>query len=143
MNNLIRRIEINLAAIVILLVFSTTLAQLAPDAVGAWAPGVNMAVRRSDQTATLLTDGKVLIVGSQFAAKIAEVFDPTNGTFTRIADTLQAHGAGSTATRLSDGRVLIVARTRLMLRNSTSLRCGPLSQLEPSILHGLSTLLRS
>src|SRR5215470_14014057 len=111
MNSVIRRIEINLTAIVILFVVSTAVAQPPPDITGSWSSGLTMAARRSDQTATLLADGKVLIVGSQFAGRIAELFDPTNGSFTRVGDTLQAHGAGSTATRLSDGRVLIVGGT--------------------------------
>jgi hypothetical protein len=79
-----------LAGMVLLLFSSAAFAQLAPEAAGVWTVSSNMFVKRRDHTATLLTDGKVLILGSALAANIAEVYDPTNGTFVRIADTQRA-----------------------------------------------------
>jgi hypothetical protein len=66
-----------------------------------------MAEARRDHTATLLTNGKVLIVG-WFTQK-AELYNPATGTFTYTAgETMFSHGQGASASRLQDGRVLIV-----------------------------------
>lgn len=68
---------------------------------------------RSTHTATLLNDGRVLIVGGypvngpSTASATAEIFDPVSGTTAAVA----APGMGRTlhtATRLADGRVLVV-----------------------------------
>jgi hypothetical protein len=69
-----------------------------------------MAVARRDHTATLLTDGKVLIVG--WYTNKAELYDPATGTFSPTAgETSYVHGSWCTATRLTDGKVLIVGGT--------------------------------
>jgi hypothetical protein len=57
-------------------------------------------------TATLLDDGRVLVVGGE-PSGIAEIYDPQTGTFT-LTGSLSTARAGPTATRLVDGRVLIV-----------------------------------
>ena len=58
-------------------------------------------------TATLLTDGKVLIVGrsSRVLAGTAQLYDPVTGTFGPPSDSLSAEGHA--ATLLPDGRVLL------------------------------------
>jgi hypothetical protein len=66
---------------------------------------------RSDHTATLLSNGKVLIVGgsdggSNYALATTELYDPVTGTFTP-GRTNYGH-AGHTATMLRNGKVLIV-----------------------------------
>jgi hypothetical protein len=66
----------------------------------------SMAGARRDHTATLLTNGNVLIVG--WFSFVAELYDPVTGTFNSLGNTVFVHGQGSTATRLTDGRVLIV-----------------------------------
>jgi hypothetical protein len=70
--------------------------------------GVNeMSVARAAHTATLLRDGRVLLVGGLDAAGgTAELFDPTTRTFARTGPLL-APRAAHTATLLPDGRVLI------------------------------------
>ena len=73
-----------------------------------WTPTGSMSVARRDHTATLLTNGKVLIVGWSAAS---ELYDPATGTFSPAGSTLVGHGQHSTATRLTDGRVLIVGGT--------------------------------
>jgi hypothetical protein len=68
-------------------------------------------------TATLLNDGRVLIVGGRdnnctgncdvYSLRTAEIFDPSTGLFTPTAD-LHISRYGHTATLLPDGRVLIL-----------------------------------
>ena len=60
---------------------------------------------RSSHTATLLKDGRVIIVGGA-ADNTAELFDPTNAAFS-FTGSLIASRSRASATLLSDGRVLI------------------------------------
>jgi hypothetical protein len=55
------------------------------------------------QTAAVLPDGRVLVVGGGTAA----VFDPSLGTFVPTDSPAVDHRMGSTATLLGDGDVLI------------------------------------
>jgi N-acetylneuraminic acid mutarotase len=57
---------------------------------------------RSGHSATLLADGKVLVVGST-----AELFDPATGSFAITGDP-NVPSDGRRATRLADGRVLFI-----------------------------------
>jgi hypothetical protein len=70
----------------------------------------NMSIGRSGHTATLLKNGKVLIVGGWTGhysiRNSAELYDPAANTF-RPTGNLVVERAGSTATLLADGRVLI------------------------------------
>jgi serine/threonine protein kinase len=81
--------------------------KLAP-ATGTFSLTGSMATARTGHTATLLSDGRVLIaggVGSEYLAS-AELYDPASGTFSptgSMAVTCYDH----TATLLRDGRVLI------------------------------------
>jgi hypothetical protein len=75
---------------------------------------------RVDHTATLLLDGRVLIVGGQASEEIAgsdsgpfasaAVYDPRAGTFSATGS-MSSPRFGQSATLLSDGRVLIVGGT--------------------------------
>jgi hypothetical protein len=69
---------------------------------------------RPHATATLLTDGRVLVVGgfggyaySSTALATVEVWDAESGAF-REAGSLAQPRVGHTATRLQDGRVLVI-----------------------------------
>jgi hypothetical protein len=70
----------------------------------------NMTVGRSGHTATLLKNGKVLIVGGWTgryeARRAAELYDPETNSFTPTGD-MVIERAGNTATLLPDGRVLL------------------------------------
>jgi hypothetical protein len=80
---------------------------------GNWSVVGSLALARFLHTATLLPDGRVLVVGGRvftpsFAALAsAEIFDPTTGLFSSAGD-LAIGRDSHTATALLDGSVLIV-----------------------------------
>lgn len=78
-------------------------------------PAANLTQERSEHTATLLPDGKVLVAGGYgvsvnqlgFPTNTAELFDPASGRWTPTGPMSNAHGLHS-ATLLLNGRVLVV-----------------------------------
>jgi len=77
---------------------------------GTFEQAGSMSIGRSGHTATLLKNGKVLIVGGwtgRYALRrSAELYDPSTNTFAPTGN-LIVERAGNTATLLPDGRVLI------------------------------------
>jgi hypothetical protein len=76
-------------------------------------PTGEMTTGRSDQTATALADGRVLVVGgykAQQALASADLYDPTTATFAATGPLAIARSYHS-ATLLGDGRVLIAGGT--------------------------------
>ncbi len=72
-------------------------------------PTGNPGVDRSKHTATLLADGKVLLVGGSRLfgyPSNCEVYDPTVGTFKTVGPSMPMT-SGQTATRLQNGKVLL------------------------------------
>jgi hypothetical protein len=69
-----------------------------------------MRTGRGGHTATLLRDGRVLIVGGEYTRSVlstAEVYDPVTGRFTSVAS-LPGPRATHGATLLANGQVLVV-----------------------------------
>ena len=70
----------------------------------------SLGIARTEHTATLLTNGKVLVVGGQGSGQnflaSAELYDPATGTWTTTGSLLTAR-IGHTATLLKNGKVLV------------------------------------
>lgn len=78
--------------------------------VGAWNPTDSMIEGREGHTATLLSDGRVLVAGGSESGS-SELYDPGTGTWTASGDLTEAR-VNHTATLLPDGKVLVVGGVR-------------------------------
>jgi hypothetical protein len=84
-----------------------------PAWVGAFDPTGAVAEGRNGHTATLLPDGRVLVIGggAREARRSTEVWDPASASF-EPAGSLKRGRKSHTATALPDGRVLVVGGGR-------------------------------
>jgi len=73
--------------------------------VNRWSPLASMAEAHAGQTATLLPNGMVLVVGTTGQSR-PELYDPARNRWSRTGPTMDRYH--HTATRLLDGKVLIV-----------------------------------
>jgi hypothetical protein len=93
---------------------ATTLgtAELYDSGSGMFSPTGNMNVSRTEQVATLLLDGTVLVAGgldaNGNALASAEIYDPGTGKFSSTGDMNNPRAGRHTATLLSSGKVLVV-----------------------------------
>ena len=82
----------------------------------------DMQVARQGHTATLLGDGRIVLIGGENASGPvgeAELYDPVSGAFSP-AGSLMVPRADHTATLLADGRVLVAGgRSNVLILNST------------------------
>src|SRR5262249_53136179 len=74
---------------------------------GTWSTTGSMSVSRFGQTATRLTDGRVLVAGGHSNGVAADPSNPTTGTWSPTGSMSVARFGGPTATLLPDGRVLV------------------------------------
>ena len=88
-------------------------AELYDPAAGTFSSAGNFTLSRTNYTATLLTNGTILIAGGEqagIAVTSAELLDPATGTLSATGG-LVIGRTGHTATRLNDGRVLVTGGT--------------------------------
>ena len=74
-----------------------------------WTMTADLNVPRSEHTATMLLDGRVLVAGGSGSPASFELFDPTTEIWTMPPEILNADRSGHTATMLPDGRVMVVS----------------------------------
>lgn len=90
---------------------ASVLAGATPVAFAGWQPVGQMNTSRSNHTATLVANGKVLVVGgynsSTGSLASAEIYDSMTRTWSNVSS-MSTVRTGHTATLLADGRVLVV-----------------------------------
>lgn len=96
----------------LVLVFLISVVGVSGIAKSSYAAGVftttgSLNYGRSGQSATLLPNGKVLIIGGNGSIPTAELYDAGIGTFSQTGNLIVPRQYGNTATLLPNGKVLI------------------------------------
>jgi hypothetical protein len=75
-----------------------------------WSATGSLNTPRESHSATLLLDGRVLVVGGYYQNWLnsAEIFDPISGMWSEVTLPYTCHGVAHTATQMPDGRVFVV-----------------------------------
>ena len=111
---------------------------------GRFVPAGELSAPRSGHTATLLADGRVVIVGGVGAdgtpTDLVEIYDPANGSVSRAGAMLEGRN-GHSAVLLADGRVFIAggqsAGTEIFDSASGTFTAGPqlsVAQINPALV---------
>ena len=82
-------------------------AEIYDPATGVWSPTGSLKNARAGHTATLLPDGRVLVIGGERRETTMEVYDPSTGSWTFVALLVNHWLPGFTASLLTSGEVLI------------------------------------
>lgn len=103
----------------------------------------NMHVRRTSHTATLMPNGKVVLVGGSTPGQITttdtiEVYDPQTRSFALAGKLLESR-VGHTATLLQDGRILIVGGRRRITLPPAIVSLASAEIYDPSTQTSIST----
>jgi N-acetylneuraminic acid mutarotase len=105
-----------------------------------WSTVASMAAARDEYTATLLSNGKLLVVGGTGQSR-AEVYDPPRNVWSTASATMNRYL--HTATRLPDGRILVVGGYGLesldtaLLYDSSATAPVPRPPTNPLVVAGL------
>jgi V8-like Glu-specific endopeptidase len=116
---------------------------------GKFSPTGSMNAQRTDATATLLDNGKVLIAGGQDEngeLSSAELYDPHSGKFS-LTGSMTVGRLDHTGTLLKDGRVLVaggdstIADTTAEIYDPATGKFSPTGQMTADHVEGTATLL--
>jgi galactose oxidase-like protein len=120
-------------------VFALYETEIFNPASGTFSQAADMKKPRERHTGTRLHDGRVLITGGSSTSsgtvlKSAEIYDPTQGTFTLLSSTMSSVRFKHSATLLNSGKVLVAGGS-----NGSSSPSGPLAPLATADLFDPAT----
>lgn len=113
LREILRGLLLMLAIILILISPDKLSSHVSAQSAGAWVSVMSMNVARNQHSATLLSDGRILVAGGRTALfqglKSSEIYDPATDRWIPTGDLNEAR-FGHATVLLKDGRVLLVGR---------------------------------